>query len=37
MLSIHISYFTVQQIIAPDIVTKITRYEVNGMGNEKEG
>lgn len=38
MQSFHISYFTIQQIVAPDTITEITRYEVNGMGNEeKEG
>lgn len=31
MQSFHMSYITLQ-IVAPDTITKITRYEVNGMG-----
>lgn len=32
MHSFHISYTIPLQIVAPDTITKITRYEVNGMG-----
>ena len=36
MQSFHISYVTIQQIVAPDTMTKITRYEMNGMRNEEK-